>query len=292
MPAVTQIPDHYPPIFRNNWEALTQQKMARLEQAVTVVEQTDGESQKFNQIGSLTMTKNTARAQKTNIVDLPLADRWLYPYPYDVGNIFDKWDERFLGKVILPKSPTVSAHAMAYNRALDDVIIEAAKGTAYSGKDGTTPNVFDTANQTVVHGSAQITLDKLIEARGIFGSNDVDEDDPITFFYNQNALNELLTEAKLTSSDYADVKALQTGKPVQFLNMTWVRSERLPKTGNIRSLYMVAKSGIALDPGSKQTMMDPRIDLSYALQIYSCAVMGAVRLEEKKVVEIQCDESA
>ena len=40
-----------------------------------------------------------------------------------------------------------------------------------------------------------------------------------------------------------------------------------------------------------KTYMDVRTDLSHSLQIRSVASLAAVRMEEKKVVEIACDEA-
>ncbi len=38
--------------------------------------------------------------------------------------------------------------------------------------------------------------------------------------------------------------------------------------------------------------IDERADKSYSTQVYYCATFGATRMEEEKVVQILCDESA
>jgi hypothetical protein len=51
------------------------------------------------------------------------------------------------------------------------------------------------------------------------------------------------------------------------------------------------KSGVILAERGLKTHMDIRTDLSHSLQIRSVASLAAVRMEEKKVVEIACDEA-
>jgi hypothetical protein len=38
--------------------------------------------------------------------------------------------------------------------------------------------------------------------------------------------------------------------------------------------------------------IDERSDKGYATQVYYCMSIGATRMEEEKVVQIDCDESA
>ncbi len=70
-------------------------------------------------------------------------------------------------------------------------------------------------------------------------------------------------------------------------------STRLTKSGNIRSCFAWAEDGIKLAVGKDvQSRIDERADKSYSTQVYYCASFGATRMEEAKVVQIDCDESA
>jgi hypothetical protein len=69
------------------------------------------------------------------------------------------------------------------------------------------------------------------------------------------------------------------------------RSQLLTKVSTVRSCYAYVKSGVILAERGLKTHMDVRTDLSHSLQIRSVASLAAVRMEEKKVVEIACDEA-
>jgi hypothetical protein len=76
-----------------------------------------------------------------------------------------------------------------------------------------------------------------------------------------------------------------------FMGFKFRRTQLLPVATNVRSVYAYVKSGIILAERGLKTHMDIRTDLSHSLQIRSVASLGATRMEEKKVVEIACDEA-
>lgn len=299
--ALRQVPEHYVTEFSSVWDFLTQQRETYLRESVTIVEDLDGDEKRFNQMGQQEMQRIGARAQKTQNQDVPLDQRWLRVAPYDVSNVFDRWDEKFLGRVVLPDSEVMQSHVFAYNRLIDDVVIATSLGVAYSGPDGITSNSLPASQQVAVDfkgpgvtpANTQLTLPKLISAKGIFGRNEVDPMDKLTLFYNQQALDAMLYDPSIiASSDYAAVKALVDGSIDYFMGMKWVKTERLPVASNVRSLVVVAKSGIRVAPGTKINHIDILPEHSHALQIRSEASIGGTRMEELKVVEILCDETA
>lgn len=303
MSVLSEIPDFYPIEFTSNWKRLAGQYEARLRESVTVDSNVQGKQRKYNYMDEVEMSLITTRGGDTELSDVDLSARWLRQLPYDVANGIDEFDENYLGTVVLPDSPLVQRHATAYGKLLDDTVISVALGTAYSGIDGTTANTFAAGQIVPVNyvkgvgasgNNTQITLDKIIYAKGLFGKNEVDSMDPITIYVNQQALDVLLFNTQVTSADYASVKALATGDfaSQRFMGMTWVRTERLPIASNIRSIIMLAKSGVVIAPGAKETMMDILPQKRHMLQIRSKCLMGGVRLEEKKVVKILCDETA
>ena len=292
------IPQHFPTEFGTNWEFLCQQKPSLLKGLVTPA-QVNGEKKSFNQLGQMTMTRVTTRLGNTRISELGSEKRWLSSVPYDVANLFDEWDQSFLGSVVLPTSETVQAHHFAYNRTCDQVIIDAALGTAYSGEDGVTPTVFD-PNQIVpvdfvlsgASANSGLTIPKLIELKGLFGKNEVEDGEEIVFVYTQAQLDNLLNTTQATSADYAAVKALVEGTINRFLGMTWKRSELLPKDANdLRTCFAFVKRAIKFADEGRKVHMDVLPQKQHALQIRSTAKMGAVRMEEKLIAAVICDES-
>jgi hypothetical protein len=99
--------------------------------------------------------------------------------------------------------------------------------------------------------------------------------------------------AALLDVDPKTVRALVDGTLNTFMGFKFRRSQQLPfqaSTTDIRLCYAYVKSGIILAERGLKTHMDIRTDLSHSLQIRSVASLAAVRMEEKKVVEIACDE--
>ncbi len=292
------IPQHFPIEFGMNWEFLCQQKPSVLSGCVTPAT-INGEKKSFNQLGQMTMSRITSRLGNTRISELGSEKRWLSSVPYDVANLFDEWDSDFLGSVVLPTSETVQAHHMAYNRLCDQTIINAALGTAYTGEDGVTPTSFD-SNQSIAAdyvpsgtpANSGLTIPKLIALKGFFGKNEVPDEEEIFFVYSQKQLDDLLATTQATSSDYAAVKALVDGKIDRFLGMTWKRTELLPKdSSDLRTCFAFVKRGVKFANAGRKVHMDVRADKNHALQIRSVAKLGAVRMEEKLVAKVICDES-
>lgn len=70
-------------------------------------------------------------------------------------------------------------------------------------------------------------------------------------------------------------------------------SNRLSVASNIRTCFAWAQDGLMLAVGKDvMSRIEERADKSYSTQVYYCQTMGATRMEEDKVVQILCDESA
>jgi len=297
MPDLT-IPQHFPIEFGTNWEFLPQQKPSILKGCVTPAT-VNGEKKSFNQLGQMQMSRITERLGKTRVSELPSDKRWLTSVPYDVANRYDEWDQDFLGSVVLPTSETVQAHHMAYNRACDQVIIDSALGTTYTGEDGVIAAPFD-SNQVVAvdyvtsgsPANSGLTLAKLIALKSLFGKNLVEDGEEIFFVHTQQQLDDLLLTTQVTSSDYAAVKALVEGAVTRFMGMTFKRSELLPKdSSDIRTCFAFVKRGVKFTDSGRKVHMDILPTENHALQIRSVAKLGGARMEEKLVAKVYCDES-
>jgi hypothetical protein len=93
-----------------------------------------------------------------------------------------------------------------------------------------------------------------------------------------------VTEA--TSADYNSVKALIRGEIDTWMGFKWIMSTVLT-TVSASTLIGVAyqKYGICMAMGSAPLVRtDERSDLSYSWQVYYELNIGAVRLEEDRVV--------
>lgn len=301
MPAMSFIPAHFTTQFDAIWQHLCQYKIDKLREYV-MVDNVRGKEKSYNQFGPLDYQPVTVRAGDTRITDGSGAKRWLRPYPFDLANLFDEWDEQFLGDVTLPKSDTTEAHGYGYGRLLDRTVINAALGTAYTGETGVTPVTLPGSQQIGVNfvesgsvANSGLTIGKLREAKYRLDDAEVDEEEPRVCACGAKQLQDLLRTTEVTSADYNTVRALVEGRVNSFLgfNFKRVSSSFLPynATTDIRTVACWAKSGIKLSDSGRRVHIDIRVDKSHALQIRSVAAVGATRMEEIKVIAIDCDQS-
>ena len=294
---LTNIPNHYTTQFDSNWKHLVQQKNSKLKEYVTI-DSIEGKEKSYNQIDTTSMTQITDRSRDTRISDQAMAKRWIRPQQYDCAKLVDEWDEQLLGEVVLPTSPIIQSHAAAYGRTCDSIIISALGGTAFTGATGTTATVLPSTQKVAVNyvetgtaANSGLTIAKLRAAKFLFDSNDVDEEEERIIVVSAKQLQDLLRTIEVTSQDYNSVRALVDGSLNTFMGFKFRRTQLLPKTSTVRSVYAYVKSGVILAERGLKTYMVVRQDLSHSLQIRSVASLAAVRMEEKKVVEIACDEA-
>lgn len=299
MRAMTQIPEFFPTEFGTNWDHACQQKISKVRDVV-MVDTVRGKEKTGNRIGPVEMTKVIVRAGDTNITDTPLEKRWLRPYPHEKADLFDEWDSEFLGEIALPQSETLQAHAMAYGRALDRVILEAATGTAFNGENGTNPITLPGSQKVAVNyvesgtpANSGLTVAKLRAAKFILDDNDVDEDDARTIAVSAKQLQDLLRTTEVTSADFNTVRALVAGQIDTFLGFKFRRVSKnlLASASTTRFCVAFARSGIRLADAGRKVHVDVRVDKSHALQLRTVASIGAARWDELKVVEIACSEA-
>jgi hypothetical protein len=275
--------------FGANIDLLSQQKDSRFMGKLRMESQT-GELGFYEQVGPTAAQERTSRHSDTPRIDTPHARRAVSLRDWEWADLIDNADK--VRMLIDPTSTYAMSALMAMNRSRDDVIIEAALGSAKTGKSGTTLVALPAA-QKVAASATGLTIDKLREAAEIINSNDVDPDIPRYLAYTSKQLTDLLEATEITSSDFNTVKALVEGKVDTFMGFKFIRSERLTADGSgDRQIIAWAEDGLLLAQGSNnQTRITERADKSYSVQVFRSECFGATRMEEDKVVEIACVEA-
>lgn len=286
-------------MYKNNVYHLTQQKGSKLRGAVEM-EQVTGKNKYIDQLGSTSARARTSRHADTPRMDTPHARRRLSLSDYDWADLVD--DEDLIRMLIDPASKYAAAAAMAMGRSMDDVIIEAATGTAYTGEAGGTSTVFDTNMvvdvQVVWPGVSAadtgLNVAKLITASRLLGANDVDADEEKYCVVNARQISSLLKDEKLSSHDYNVVKPLVEGQISRYMGFTIIPCNRIGVDSNSDDKVLFwAKGGIALGIGKDiSTKITERPDKNYASQVFASMSIGATRLEEARVGYIECDPGA
>jgi len=285
----SQITTAYVKQFTDGITLLAQQRMSRLRNAVRVEAGITGDRAFFDQVGTSSMAQIASRHADTVLTDTPHSRRMVTMAMYSKADMVDKRDEvRILNN---PINSYTQSFAAAANRQTDQVIVDAFTAAASTGVDGGTSTSFDTTNYQIAHGSLGLTLAKIIEAKKILKAAENNPDQPWYLVYTAEQLEDLLNDSTITSADYNSVRMLTTGEVNTFMGFNWVHSELLPASGTTRSCYAWCRDSMLLGISADISgSVERRADKNNGLQVQYTLDMGATRMDETGVVEIQCTE--
>ncbi len=278
--------------YSSNVTMLSQQMGSKLRGSVDV-ETINGKNAFFDQVGVTAAQLRTSRHGDTPQIDTPHSRRRLSLSDYEWADLVDDTDK--VRMLVDPTSSYAKAAAAAMNRSLDDVIIDALNASAQTGVAGATgvalPSTqkFATSNQ-----SDGLTVAKLLAAKKNLDLNDVDPSLKRFIVCSPQQIADLLAITSVTSSDFNTVKALAQGDVSSFLGFEFIVSNRLKLDAtntDDRLIFAYTEDAIKLGIGSDiKANITERADKSYSTQVYYAMSLGAVRMEEKKVFQIPCNE--
>ena len=199
-----------------------------------------------------------------------------------------------------------NAAAWAMGRAMDEAIVEAALGTAYTGETGATEVVLPASQIVDAACASKFTFDKLREVKRLFDKNDAPSEGRYIVLSAQQ-LDDLLSETKVTSADYAAAKALVRGEIEEFMGFKFVQLNAKKANGSLilptvmstgdspaavgRSCLAFQSEGVKLGIGEDIVgKITERDDKCFATQVYYEMAIGATRMQEELVVKINCKE--
>lgn len=291
-----QIVTAYVKGFNSSMYRLLQQEDSKFSATVRRESQ-KSEKEFFDQIGAVNSTEVNTRFPDSPVMNTPHDRRVVTLRKFHLGDFFDSFDE--MQTVIDPTSDYMQNFKAACNRDRDDVIVSAIFGTAYTGKEGTTAVTHTGGGGTQVAvnlggSNTGLTILKLRAARKALRKAEVDfEREEVFIAVNAEAVDDLLGETQAVSSDYNAIKPLVDGEISKFMGFTFIPSERLPLlSGTTRRIPVWCRSAILHTTGIDfTTRITERGDKSFNWYGYARWAFGAVRMEEKKVVDILIDES-
>jgi hypothetical protein len=248
-------------------------------------ETVEGEIAYFDQVGAGSATRRQSRHADTPLTETPHARRQVMLEDYEYSDLIDRLDQ--VKTLTDPTSAYSQAAAHALGRAMDDVIIAAANGTARGGKSGQITIPLG-PGQKLASAGAGLTLAKLLQAKEILDAAENDPDEARFIACPAKDVTVLLGNTQVTSSDYNTVKALAAGQIDTFLGFRFIRTQRLGLTGGgERACLAWRQSALVLAIGqAPKVKVTERPDKSYATQVYCAMSVGATRMEEEGVVEI------
>lgn len=285
--------------YRQTVTLLTQQTQSVLSGYVRR-ESITGQKTAFDRIGPVEAVKRTGRHADTPLIGTPFDRRWVDASPWDWADMIDNPDK--IRTLVDPTGQYVQNAVAAFNRVKDRVIIEAAFANAWAGQNGDIAVPFP-ATQTIVanatiakpagDGDAKgLTIEKLRLARKMFRRADVPASTPLYCVISAEQLDNLLGTTEVTNADYNTVRALVNGDVNSFMGFRFISSELLPIENETRDILCFAEGGLLLGVATDTTVeIGKRPDKNYSTQVYAGMDIGAVRMEECRVIKIQCKEA-
>lgn len=293
-----QVPNHFVNKYADDVTLALQQSSSRLESTVTTMDGIVGASAAVDFTGVTEAKQVTTRFQDMEANNTPHTRRWVDLSDFDWFDYIDSFDK--LKVLSDPTNKYVTGAVNAHNRQKDRQIIGAIFGNAREhvgdGSKGTTQYVALPAAQKVVHGGTNISMSKIRTALEIMNAAEAaspEEGGERFFVYSSQQLTILMADSTLTSADYNTLRALQNYQVDMFMGMKWIRTELLPKSGTTRSCAIYGKGYLSLGIG-QNIINDVSVNKNkrgFPIQVYSMMSLGAVRNQDKGVVEIQCTET-
>ena len=268
----------YGQVYGRNIMQQAQQKYSKLLNTVYIKPNVKGKTFFQDQIGEWSMQTKGGRNVQTPNNDPNLARRMGVMVDYHDNRMLDRGDE--LKYISDPRSAYTIAAARSLGRKIDDVILASIVGTANTGETGSgtasTPS-------TVTITSGSITLAEVATLKKALDDNNVEEEDRYLVL-DTTAMSAAVQEEKMSSADYATVKALVRGDIDSFMGFKWIWTTRLSTAESALKGVAYQKYGICMAMASQPLVRtDERSDLSYSWQVYYELNVGAVRLEENRI---------
>jgi len=280
--------------YSANVQHLVQQQGSKLRGLVRQESQT-GKNAFYDQIGATAARRRPSRHADTPRMDTPHSRRRVSLEDFDWADLIDNEDK--IRMLIDPTSEYAKAASMAMGRAMDEIIIDAALGTAYTGVSGSTA----TNPQTALSAQASnMNLATLLAIKETFDGDDVPEEGRC-IVCTASQIKSLLNTTEIKSSDFNTVKALARGEVDTFMGFKFmpVNGSRIDGTKLVpvdgssdRRCFAFQMDGLLLAVGQDiVSKISERADKNYATQVFYSMGIGATRMEEKRVLEVPCTES-
>lgn len=230
-----EIPKHYADMFAANVFYKSQQVRGALAPYVRLESHTAGAETVFYDAFTKTrVNKRTERAAQTKLVEVDRDRRCVRADWYDWATVIDKLDT---AKTIhKPDNPLVNIATWAFTVNKDEIVYEAALGTAYAGRKGldavTLPltqkvAAFDPANPLGGNGMMALNIATLARVKRKFADNDIGTQVgmyPGAGFHiavKPAQIESMLNDPMITTIDRNSVKALVRGEIDSFMGFTF-----------------------------------------------------------------------
>lgn len=265
----------------------------------------NGEALFFNKIGTTELKQKNGVNQTTKFSDIQNSRRKVSFDTFNDAvaiNRFDKDRSTIIGL----DTGYVNSLKFACERKKEEIIVNAATGVAFEGKEGTTSVAFPDATNTVYQdGTASsqgtsnesgtktsLIADKLLQAMFLLRKNMKTGNIKEKIYCAISAEEELtlLQDNKIINRDFTAGQVLDKGIIGSWLGINFVRTELLKMpTDYVREILLFTDQAIGLGlPGDLFYRAGENPEREYQNQMYIELNFGATRVEDEKIVKIRC----
>lgn len=293
--------------YTSKLELLLQQMTSKLRGLVDSAMYVGKAASPVNQIGVLEFKQPSARYAPLTPQIPQYTRRWVFPNDRDLAVLIDQFDE--LRTIVDPKPGISEAVAAAGGRYFDDLLINAANGTASTGVDSSNFSTENFASTVSTSGgylvadtfgasaSTGLTYPKMVEAWRVMrhAQVDLDAEAPCLLISSQQE-SDLKKQQEVISKEYNENMVVESGRVTRIAGYNVVVTERLntSSSNTLRNCLAFVKSGLHLGIWKDMNIrIDNRFDItSTPWQLYAMLSAGATRTQLFKVVQINCADTS
>ena len=315
------IPEHYPRQFSTMFDQAIQQSESKFRGMVDAEGRWTGKQYVFRNLSQNNWTRNDTRGGATVARESQGSFRSCFKKKVEAEAIeFYEWDEELLAQIVSPKSSEMEAMRMGYERAFDDLCVEAAFEDAYGGPDPhVTAQVFPTAQILPVNfgtpaapvaGSNQpLTPWKILRVKKMFMDLNLDLDrEEICLAISPAEVEDLMIYVSTApNSDWAKIVGdwlndfHKGNKGSKLMGCTVIMSTRLALTTtgatsasyNIRRCIAFLRSGFVKSATEDvKSSLDRIPQDKNKLLLQGSAMVGIGRRYDEKIIQIPCEHLA
>lgn len=298
------VPEHHVKMYTANVQAALNKEGGLLMMAVSKGSYSGEKSQVVNFLGQIEFVERNTPYADTKLSEVEHTQRWITGTEYDCAILIDRLD--VLKMIYEPTSPYVERMREAAARKQDEIIMSKFFATAKTGKDGATTTSFP-AQDVIVHGGTRMSVAKLRSARKLLKKRHVKLRTTTPYIaVTAEQTDDLLGEVAVGSNDYNAVKPLVDGEVSRFMGFVFVPYEddgsslngkgiptsEVAGPATIRNCPVWVPDGHHYGAWSGLTItISPRPDKNNIKQAHAEFTAGATRVEEGKVLQLQCVET-
>jgi len=298
------VPEHHVKMYTANVRAALHKQGGLLQGYVTQGSYHGERAQVVNFLGPVEFVERNTPYADTKLTEVEHTSRWITGIEYDCAILIDRLDT--LKMIYDPTSPYVERMREGAARKIDEIIMSKFFAIAKTGKEGTTNTAFP-SRDIIAHGGTRMSVAKLRAARKLLKKRHVNlrTQQPYIAVTSEQT-DDLLGEVAVGSFDYNAVKPLVDGEVSRFMGFVFVPYEDNGSSENGKGIPTTTVAGPAVIRNCPVWVQDAmhfgqwegltiivnnRPDKNNIKQAHATFTAGATRLEEGKVLQLQCVES-